>query len=119
MDEGARQAGQVEKTGVDGERTPEEIQREIEATRSELGDTVEALAEKADVKSRAKERIEDIKGTAQEKKDEVVSKAKAQSPEGASAGAQQVSAKARENPLPFAVGGALVAGFVIGRLSSR
>jgi chromosome segregation ATPase len=117
MDQGTRQASQVD-TGGNGDRTPEEIQREIDETRAELGDTVEALAHRADVKSRAKERIEEIKASAQQKKDEFASKAKAQAPDGASAGAQQLSAKAQQNPLPFAVGGALLAGFVLGRLTS-
>jgi hypothetical protein len=118
MDQGTREAGQVGTSG-DTDRSPEEIQREIEQTRGELGDTVEALASKADVKGRAKERVDDLKGTAQQKKDEFVSKAKAQTPDSASTGAQQLSTKARENPLPFAVGGALVAGFLLGRLTSR
>ena len=34
------------------EQTPEEIRREIERTRRELGETVEALSHKADVKQR-------------------------------------------------------------------
>jgi hypothetical protein len=119
MDQGTRQAGQVDTSADEGQRSPEEIQREIEETRADLGDTVEALAGKADVKSRAKERIESVKGDARQKKDEFVSKAKAQSPDGAAEGAQQLSAKAKENPLPLAVGGALVAGFILGRLTSR
>jgi hypothetical protein len=45
--------------------TPEEIQAEIEATRAELGDTVEALAEKADVKGRAERRLGETKRRAQ------------------------------------------------------
>jgi len=120
MDEGTRQAGQVDTPAADtGQRTPDEIQREIEETRRDLGDTVEALAEEADVKGQARERVSSIKETAQQKKDEFVSKAKESSPDGASAGAGQVKAKAQENPLPFAVGAALLAGFVLGRLSSR
>jgi hypothetical protein len=102
-----------------GPRSPEEIERDIEATRSELGDTVEALAKKADVKAQAKERASSIKETAQQKKDDFVSKAKESSPDGAREGAEQVKAKAQANPLPFAVGGALIAGFVLGRISSR
>jgi len=101
MDEGTRQESQVDTTPGDEQRSPEEIQREIEATREELGDTVEALAGKADVKSRAKERIAEL------------------TPDGASAGAEQVGSKVQQNPLPFAVGAALLAGFVIGRLTSR
>ena len=34
------------------EQTPEEIRREIERTRRELGETVDALSHKADVKQR-------------------------------------------------------------------
>ena len=120
MDEGTRQASQVDTpAGDDRQRTPEEIQREIEETRADLGDTVEALAEKADVKGQAKRRVSSIKETAQQKKEEFVSNAKESSPDGASAGAQQVKAKAQQNPLPFAVGGALLAGFFLGRVSSR
>jgi Protein of unknown function (DUF3618) len=44
-------------------RDPEQIQREIEATRRELGDTVEALAAKADVKAHAQRRIESTKAS--------------------------------------------------------
>jgi uncharacterized protein DUF3618 len=42
-------------------KDPDQIQREIEQTRSELGDTVEALAAKADVKAQAHRRIENTK----------------------------------------------------------
>jgi hypothetical protein len=42
-------------------RSPEEIQADIEATREELGDTVEALTEKADVKKQAERRVGDAK----------------------------------------------------------
>jgi len=114
MDESTRQAGQV---GTD--RTPDEIRHEIEQTRAELGDTVEALAERGDVKGRAKERIDDLRGSAQDKKDEFVSKAKAQTPESAATGARELAAKAQRKPLPVAVAGALIAGFALGRLSSR
>ena len=36
---------------------PDRIRREIEATRSEMGETVDALTYKADVKSRARDSI--------------------------------------------------------------
>ena len=36
------------------QQTPEEIRREIERTRRELGETVEALSHKADVKEQAR-----------------------------------------------------------------
>jgi hypothetical protein len=49
----------------DASSDPEELQQEIERTRQELGDTVEALAHKADVKARVQERVTDISQRAQ------------------------------------------------------
>ncbi len=96
-------------------RDPKAIREEIEETRGEMGETVEALAEKADVKAQAQQKIDGLRQTAVQKKDALVGKAKQASPESASGGAQQVKAKARENPLPLAIGGALVVGFLLGR----
>ena len=42
------------------QQTPEEIRREIERTRSELGDTVEALSQKADVKEQARQKKAEV-----------------------------------------------------------
>ena len=42
------------------QQTPEEIRREIERTRSELGDTVEALSQKADVKEQARQKKDEL-----------------------------------------------------------
>jgi len=50
-------------TPVGATKDPAQIQEEIEATRRELGDTVEALAAKADVKKHARERIERTKAS--------------------------------------------------------
>ncbi|WP_238698147.1 DUF3618 domain-containing protein, partial [Streptomyces sp. E5N91] len=41
---------------VGGAKGPDELRRQIEQTRGQLGDTVEELAGKADVKGRAKAR---------------------------------------------------------------
>ena len=41
----------------------QELTEEIERTRAELGDTVEALAAKADVKARAQEKVADARQT--------------------------------------------------------
>jgi hypothetical protein len=71
------------------QQTPEEIRRDIERTRRELGDTVEALSHKADVKAQARQ-----------KKNEVQ---------------QRVAA----NPTPLLVVGGLVAAFVVLRLVRR
>ncbi|MBA3746406.1 MAG: DUF3618 domain-containing protein [Solirubrobacterales bacterium] len=55
-------------------RSPDEIRNDIEDTREELGDTVEALAAKTDVKAQAHAKIEDVKQQAQSKVDEAKSK---------------------------------------------
>jgi hypothetical protein len=48
-------------------RTPEQVQAEIEETRAELGDTVEALVAKTDVKGQAKQAVNDAKATVADK----------------------------------------------------
>lgn len=98
MDQGTRESGQA----VDQQRSPEEIRREIASVRGELGNTVEALAAKADVKARARERVEEIKSGAREKAPQA-------------ADPERVMAVARQNPLPLAVAAALLAGVLIGR----
>ena len=42
------------------QQTPEEIRREIERTRQELGETVDALSYKADVKEQARLKKEEV-----------------------------------------------------------
>jgi Protein of unknown function (DUF3618) len=42
------------------QQTPEELRREIERTRQELGDTVDALSHKADVKEQARQKKEEV-----------------------------------------------------------
>jgi hypothetical protein len=128
MDENARATGpEVGATDSSGEagpdaeetRSPEEIRADIEQTRTELGDTVEALAEKTDVKGQAKQRIAEIKGDLQHKREELTTKAKNATPESARKSGQQVAAKVRENPVPVALGGAVIAGYVLWRLTGR
>lgn len=47
-----------------GAKGPDELRRQIERTRHELGDTVEELAGKMDVKGRAKARADDLRDRA-------------------------------------------------------
>lgn len=101
------------------QKSPEELRHEIDLTREELGDTVEAMAEKTDVKAQAKKRVSAVKQTAQQKKDEFVSKARQATPESASAGAQQLASTVQRKPLPFAAGGAFAAGVLLGWLVGR
>ncbi|HTX09077.1 MAG TPA: DUF3618 domain-containing protein [Solirubrobacteraceae bacterium] len=70
-------------------KDPEQIQREIEQTRRELGDTVEALAAKADVKAQAQRRIESTKTSV------------------------------RSHPAPLAVAAVCLVGLVAWRLTKR
>jgi ElaB/YqjD/DUF883 family membrane-anchored ribosome-binding protein len=99
-------------------RSPEEIRGDIEDTQAELGDTVEALAAKTDVKAQARQRVEEVKGNVQAKREEFSGKAREATPDSARQGGQQVIAKVRENPAPVALAGAVVLGIVIGRLTS-
>ena len=100
-------------------KDPEQLREEIEETRRELGDTVEALAAKADVKARVHEKVESTKESVAQKKDELLGKARGASPDSVSAGASQATQKAKENPTPVAAIGAFVGGFLLGRLTKR
>ncbi len=111
-------------------RSPEEIRADIEQTREQLGETVEALAEKTDVKAQARSRIESAKetiagnlGTAREtvtgKADEFATRAREATPDSAGAGVQQVTATVQRKPMPFALGGAFMAGLFVGWLLGR
>ena len=112
------------------QRSPEEIRRDIERTREELGDTAAAVAAKADVKKQAKAKVGGIKEQAAAKadsakqkasvkKDELAGKAKEAAPESTGAGVQQAQQLAQENPVPLAIAGAFIAGFALGKLLSR
>ena len=101
---------------------PEAIRADIERTRAEMGDTVEALGYKADVKSRAKDKVTETKdrltGKVSDVTGSVTGTVSDKTPD-----TQQVkraAGLAQENPLGLAIGGAAV-GFVVGLLvpSSR
>src|SRR5579871_5856845 len=94
---------------------PEQLREEIEETRRELGDTVEALAAKADVKARVHERIDATKESVAEK----LGKAREASPDSVSSAASQATTTAKQNPIPVAALGAFIGGFVLGRLTKR
>jgi ElaB/YqjD/DUF883 family membrane-anchored ribosome-binding protein len=107
-------------------RSPEEIRKDIEGTREELGETVAAVAEKTDVKKQAQAKKEELKeqasAKAEEAKDkakEIRDKAKDAAPDSAQQGVEQVQRVAADNPLPMAVAGGFLAGLIVGRLLSR
>lgn len=98
---------------------PQQLREQIEDTRQELGDTVEALAAKTDVKAQAKHKVEQTKASMAEKRDELVGKARRVSPDSATGAAAQMSEKARANPMPLAAAGVFLAGFLTGRVTKR
>jgi ElaB/YqjD/DUF883 family membrane-anchored ribosome-binding protein len=96
------------------ERTPEEIEADIKETREELGDTVEALAAKTDVKARAKDKVSETKETLSEKVSGIGDSARQAAPDSASAGAQQAATVIKENPEYAALAGAFAFGVLAG-----
>ncbi|MEA2128680.1 MAG: hypothetical protein QOJ85_1571 [Solirubrobacteraceae bacterium] len=98
MDEGTRTRGPA--VGDGAARGPAEIREDIAQTREQLGETVEALAAKTDVKSQARAKVEDARDVAETKV----------------AAARRVLAA---NPVPFGVLGALAAGLLLRRMIRR
>jgi ElaB/YqjD/DUF883 family membrane-anchored ribosome-binding protein len=116
--------GQVGTPVENEEKSPEQIRREIEETRSDLGDTAAALAAKTDVKARAKEKVEGVKQTIAEKKGSLGSAGAEPDGDGsakakANVAVTQAKTKAQENPIPTAAIAAFVGGFLFGRITSR
>jgi hypothetical protein len=93
-------------------RTPDQIEADIERTRRDMGDTVAAVAEKADVKTQAKQKVEEAKARVKEK----VGSAK---PESAGDGAGKVGQVASEHRRELVIGGAVLVAFLLGRASGR
>lgn len=120
-------------------KEPDDIRREIEDTRARMGETVDALGYKADVKARAKESITDkkekvvesvtnvkdrvvgsIAGTAGSVGDSISGAAGTATdamPDGAQMrdGARRAAGIAQQNPLGLAIG-AVAAGFLAGMM---
>jgi ElaB/YqjD/DUF883 family membrane-anchored ribosome-binding protein len=101
---------------------PDRIRREIEATREEMGETVDALSYKADVKSRAKENLMGKKDALKSKVTGASDRVGDSTPDSQQVkeGARRAAGMAQENPLGLAVG-SVAAGFIVGMLlpSSR
>lgn len=124
----------------DAARTPDEIRADIEHTREELADTAAALADKADVKARAHEKVEETKARFSHKVEETRAKvtgtvddartkmaagagaarekAGDATPETVATGGRQAAdtatTKAKENPIPTALIAGFAAGVVVG-----
>jgi ElaB/YqjD/DUF883 family membrane-anchored ribosome-binding protein len=103
-----------------GQKPPEEIRREIVETREELGDTVEAIAEKTDVKTRAKKKADQTRETMKAKAREVQEKMSDATPKQARQSATQAAQSVRERPLPaIAIAALIVGGLVLGWMLAR
>jgi hypothetical protein len=96
---------------------PDAIRQEIEQTRERMGDTVDALAYKADVKTRAKESVSDKVDSLKSKVTGAKDSVSDATPSGGDvkAGAKRTVGIAQENPLGLAIGATAV-GFIAGML---
>jgi ElaB/YqjD/DUF883 family membrane-anchored ribosome-binding protein len=110
---------------VPAKSDPDQLRREIQETRGELGDTVEALAHKADVKAQVAEKTEERKSALRERQERLkgtVSGARERvagsTSEDAKRAASQVAHTAEQRPFP-AIGVALAIGLFVGWLVGR
>lgn len=96
---------------------PQAIRRDIEETRERMGDTVDALAYKADVKTRAKESVSDKVDSVKEKITGAKDSVSDSTPSGGDVkqGAKKAVGIAQSNPLGLALGSVAV-GVVAGLL---
>jgi gas vesicle protein/phage tail protein X len=94
---------------------PELIRRDIEETRQHMGDTVDALAYKADVPGRTKDKITGAVDTVRERIGGVAGTVSDATPDGQqmTEGAKRAVGAAQNNPLGLAIGFA-AAGFLAG-----
>ena len=121
---------------TDPERSIAAARAQVERTRDELGETVEALAYKADVKSRAHDKADEVRTKAEEAAEQIrarvaptaeqlrakVAPAAEQVKAKAAPTALQVRARAQEIPRPMlagAVGALLLAALVLRQVRSR
>ncbi|HZN87959.1 MAG TPA: DUF3618 domain-containing protein [Thermoleophilaceae bacterium] len=57
----------MSEAGMTDEQRQDELRREIEQTRRDLGETVEALSQKANVKEQVRQKAQDVQQQAREK----------------------------------------------------
>jgi ElaB/YqjD/DUF883 family membrane-anchored ribosome-binding protein len=118
----------------DAARTPDEIRRDIEHTREGLAETAAALAERADVKARAHEKLDETKarltgrvdearakvtGTAGQARDKAADATPSSVANGAQSAAGSVAGTARSNPVPTTLIAGIAGGVLIGWLVGR
>jgi hypothetical protein len=96
---------------------PREIREEIEDTRARMGETVEALGYKTDVKTRAREKVSGSVQAAKAKVGGAGSRVNEATPgtDDVKQGARRAAGIAQENPIGLAIGSVAV-GFLAGML---
>ncbi len=129
MDEDSSHAGEA-VNHEDADRSPEDVRADIEQTRAELGDTVEALAAKTDVKGQAKRAVSDARSTVKQtaagarqtvsdRRDDAVSAAQGAAPDSAGDAGRRLSRLLQENRGTVIPAATLVLGVLIGRRRTR
>lgn len=110
---------------VSQENEQEQLVHEIEETRADLGDTVDALTQKADVKARVSQKVNERKAAWRGRQEDAKARmsgarerVSGATPEEAKQAASQVARTAQERPLP-AVAVALALGLLIGWIFGR
>lgn len=91
------------------------LREEIRQTRAELGETVQALAARADVKARAKEQVEQTKQRVREQIAHTTERVRDTATHYAHTAAEQAqdtTERVRRNPMPLAVVAAVVVSLV-------
>ncbi|AVT38415.1 DUF3618 domain-containing protein [Plantactinospora sp. BB1] len=87
-------------TGAPQSAGPEAIRADIARTRAELGDTVQHLAERADVKTRAKEKVAEVKDQAGQVRDLAAETAQVAVVRAGEVG-RRAATRARQRPAPY------------------
>lgn len=122
-----RETEEMASTGADvsQENEQEALAHEIEETRAELGDTVDALAQKADVKARLSEKVEQRKAAWRARREDAKAKANgarerisSATPDEAKRAGSQVARSAEQRPW-LAITVALACGLLLGRMLGR
>jgi ElaB/YqjD/DUF883 family membrane-anchored ribosome-binding protein len=98
---------------------PSEVRQAIEQDRLELADTVQALAQKADVKQRVRETVSKNTDQLQNRASDIMSKVRGVTPEQVQSGFGTAADSVRQRPFPFAVAGAFLFGLLLGRRLGR
>ena len=104
-------------------KTPPELERDISETRQRLGDTVDAISQKADVKAQLKDAAEEQKAKLSAKREQVGQRlsgggAKGDAAQQARRLANELAERTSRQPLPYLCG-ALVLGVIAGRMRTR